>query len=186
MKFVWMTDLSVPGSGRLALTDTGATMRRIDLMHTKMPVFGSWLIEYAVRDPANDQLIVGLTPTMGQDPTVAASASYWIKVYNSGGGFWRTSLYLANGAQIDAADCPAVAVAGDRGKVLLTHHPDGSWQVYSYLRSLNSWYWSAASPVDVGALSSNYVTVAPRGAYVERITRYQGEMLPSELESQLP
>lgn len=185
LAFVWRHDLSEPGGGHLALTDSGAlSMRRLDFMHTKMPSFGSWLVEYEVRNPAfgADGLIVGLTPQRGVDPTAAGSGSYWVTAGNNGGGWWRSSLYYQNGAQIDAVDCDVANVpAGTRCKLLLTRTVAGDWQTYTWRSSDNRWYWSTVTGNDVAALSSSYLTIAPRGAYVSRVTRYAGEMLPSEL-----
>jgi hypothetical protein len=182
LQFVWRNDLSASGGGRLTLTDSNvAGNRRIELMHTKMPLFGSILIEYTIRDPVTDSPIIGFTPVAGQDPVVAGSGSYWLNMYNTLGGWWRTSLYLANGAQIDAADCAvAPIVAGTRMKALWTRAVDGTNQAYVYNDAVKSWFWSAIMPVDVGVLSSNYITVCPRGSYIERITRFQGEFSPHE------
>lgn len=184
---VWRPNLSEPGGGHLALTGDGApSMARLDFMHPRMPIFGSWLIEYEVRNPAwaGDSLIVGFTQMRGVDPTLAGSQSYWLNMYNNGGGWFRTSLYYENGAQIDGADILAASVAAnDYNKCLLTHHVDGSWQVYTYNSSVRSWGWTVLNPVDVSNLNSNYLTIIPRGVYVTGVTRYQGEMTPHELES---
>jgi len=187
MQFVWRPDLSDPNGGRLTLTNSVVDTARIDFEIGPQPVFGSWLIEYTVRDPATDRLRVALNSIRGQDFTAAGSNAYWLEMYNNGGGWWRTSLYLANGAQIDGADSFLTdVVAGTRMKCLLTHHPDGSWQVYGYNHNTRTWGWTAATPVDVNVLTTSCVTISPRGCYVERITRYQGEMTPHELEVQTP
>ncbi len=188
MQFVWRPDLSSPAGGRLTLTDSNvAGNRRIELAHTRMPLFGSILIEYTIRDPVTDSPIIGFTPVAGQDPVVAGSGSYWLNMYNTLGGWWRTSLYLANGAQIDAADCDvAPIVAGTRMKALWTRAVDGTNQIYVYSDASKSWFWSAAMPVDVGVLASNYITICPRGSFIERITRFQSEATPHELGLQVP
>ena len=187
---VWRTNLSEPGGGHLALTGDGApSMARLDFMHPRMPIFGSWLIEYEVRNPAwgGDSPIIGFTPMRGVDPTAAASNSYWLNMYNNGGGWFRTSLYYENGAQIDGADLFAASVlANDRNKCLLSHDVDGSWQVYTYNSSIRAWGWTVATPVNVASLSTNYLTIIPRGGYVTGVTRYQGSMTPHELETTLP
>lgn len=187
MQFVWRPDLSDPNGGRLALTNSVVDTARIDFEIGPRPVFGSWLVEWTVRDPATDSLQVALNSIRGQDYTAAGSNAYWIWSRLVAGPWFRTSLFLANGAQIDAADCAFPGpIAGDRMKALLTHHPDGSWQVYIYCRSLGSWYWSVAAPADVTVLSTSCLTVAPRGAYVERVTFYNGELTPHELEIVTP
>ena len=187
---VWRPNLSEPGGGHLALTgDNAPSMARLDFMHPRMPIFGSWLIEYEVRNPAwaGDSPIIGFTPMRGVDPTVAGSQSYWLNMYNNGGGWFRTSLYYENGAQIDGADLFAASVlANDRNKCLLTHDVDGSWQVYTYNSSIRRWGWTTATPIDVSNLNSNYLTIIPRGGYVTGVTRYQGSMTPHELETTLP
>lgn len=187
LQHVWRNDLSVSGGGRLALTDSGApSLRRLAYMHDRRPCFGSWVLRYEVRDPATDSLQFALSPLRDNDYSAAASASYWVHLRQVAGPWWRASLYLANGAQLDAVDTPALPIVGDRGVLLLTHHVDGTWQIYNYLRSLRSWYWSVASPLEVTALSTNYVHIAPRGAYVEGFTRFQGEADPHELEIAVP
>jgi hypothetical protein len=71
-------------------------------------------------------------------------------------------------------------------KALWTRAVDGSNQIYVYSDASKSWFWSAVTPVDVGVLTSNYVTIGGRGSYIERITRFRGEMTPHELGSQVP
>ncbi|MFA6169074.1 MAG: hypothetical protein WC700_20780, partial [Gemmatimonadaceae bacterium] len=147
MKFVWRPDLSHPNGGRLALTNTTlGTMDRIDLEYGSRPFFGSMLVEYQVRDPANDDLIVGFTPMRGVDPTAAGSLSYWLRMRSVAGPWWRSSVYLANGAQIDAADMDAEPVANERCAVLLTRAVDGTIQTYA--RNSRGWWWSAATGND--------------------------------------
>jgi hypothetical protein len=182
MQFVWRSDLSIPNGGRLCLTDSNpAGQRRIALAHTKMPVFGSWILRYQVRDPATDSFQFALTQLPDVDYTAAGSQSYHVNLRQVAGPWWRASLYYENGAQIDAVDTPSLPIVGDRGALLLTHAVDGTWQIESYLDSLKSWFWSAAAPVHVTQLSSNYLVIAPRGAYVESAHRCQSEMTSAEL-----
>jgi hypothetical protein len=183
LSIVWRTDLSEPAGGHLALTADAGSMARIEFPFRR-PVFGSWLVEYEIRNPAfgADGMIIGLGNRRGVDPTVAGSNAYWINQYNNGGGWWRTSLYLANGAQIDGADTAiANAVAGRRGKILLTHAVNGDWQVWGYLPGVG-WYWTQVVGNDVSVLEEGFITLIPRSAYVERVTYFQGEMTPHELE----
>ena len=128
MQFVWRPDLSHPAGGRLCLTDSAVgAMSRIDIEYGNRPWFGSWLIEYQVRDPNTDSLRVGFTPRRGVDFTAAGSDSYWVNMRNNGGGWWRTSVYLANGAQIDGADILLANVAANsRCKALITREVDGT------------------------------------------------------------
>jgi len=182
LSIVWRTDLSEPAGGHLALTADSGSMARIEFPF-KRPVFGAVLIEYKIRNPAfgADGMIVGLAPTRGADPTLAGSNAYWVNQYNNGGGWWRTSLYLANGAQIDGADTAiANAVAGRRGKILLTHAVNGDWQVWGYLPGVG-WYWSQAVGNNVAVLEEGFISLIPRGNYVERVSYLQGEMTPHEL-----
>lgn len=187
LQYVWRTDLSEPAGGHLALTDSGAlSMRRIDIQGSRCPVFGSWIIDYEVRDPATDDMIFALSSIPGQDPTLAGSGAYWVRMYTAPGPWWRAGLYLANGAQIDAVDLPFPGpIAGDRGQLLITHSVDGSWQMYNRVRSLKLWYWSAATPVDVGQLWTKDYTIIPRGMYINGFYRLQSEITPHELEAVL-
>jgi hypothetical protein len=189
MGFVWRPDLSIPNGGRLCLTDSGAlAMNRIDLEYGSRPFFGSVLIEYETRNPVwgGDSLIVGFTPRRGVDCTAAGSNSYWLNMYNNGGGWFRSSLYLANGAQIDGADILATTVTANmRMKCLLTRAVNGDFQVYTYCPA-TGWGWTAAVGNDVTVLSEGCVSIAARGPHVERITMLQGELTPHELEAVLP
>ena len=188
MQFVWRNDLSSPAGGRLTLTDSAAgAMSRIDLEYGNRPFFGSVLIEYQVRDPNTDSLRVGFTPRRGVDFTAAGSNSYWVNMYNSGGGWWRTSSYLANGAQIDGADILLASVAANsRCKALLTRDVDGTIQTYSRCSTAGNWGWTAAAGNDLTVLNEACLSIAARGPYVERVTWYQGAMTPHELEATLP
>jgi hypothetical protein len=81
MQFVWRPDLSIPNGGRLCLTDSNpAGQRRIALAHTRMPVFGSWLLRYQVRDPATDSFQFALTQMPDVDYTAAGSQSYHVNL----------------------------------------------------------------------------------------------------------
>lgn len=189
MGFVWRPDLSSPAGGRLALTDTQTVnLNRIDFEYGSRPWFGSWLIEAETRDPATDSLVVGWTPRRGVDPTAAGSNSYWMHLRTAAGPWWRASLYLANGAQIDAADAPFPGpAANERVKVLVTRDVDGSVQVWNYVQTpRNGWWWSTVAGNDVTVLSEACMTVAARGMYVSRVTAFQGSMTPHELEAVLP
>jgi len=186
MQFVWRPDLSHPAGGRLCLTDSAVgAMNRIDIEYGNRPWFGSWLIEYEIRDPATDSLIVGWTPRRGIDPTLAGSNAYWAWIRTAAGPWWRSSLYLANGAQIDAADAPWPGpVAGNRCKMLVTRDVDGTIQTWTYVPTPTAgWWWSTVTGNDVTVLNEGCLTIAPRGPRVERITWYQGAMTPHELES---
>ena len=180
MSFVWRADLSIPSGGRLCLTDTQTTtLNRIDFEYGSRPWFGSYLIEYQVRNPASDNLVVGWLPIRGADPTAAGSASYWVHVRPTG-GVYRSSVYYANSTEIVGVDMTTPA-AGDRCAVLVTRHPSGDIRVYSLGR--NGWTACSAAVNHVTSLSEGCMTVAPRGAYVERVTMFQGEMMPEELRS---
>lgn len=184
LSIVWRTDLSEPAGGHLALTADAGSMARIEFPFRR-PLFGSWLISYEVRNPAfaADTPIVGFTPMRGVDPTVLGSGSYWAQMYNNGGGWWRTSLYYANGAQIDGADVLAASVvAGTRMKALITRDVNGDWQVYTYCSTTKSWGWTVAVGNDVNALSEGNIVIIPRSSYIERVTYLQSELTPHELE----
>jgi hypothetical protein len=182
MQFVWRPDLSHPNGGRLCLTDSDVgAMSRIDLEYGSRPFFGSCLVEYQVRNPATDDLIVGFTPRRGVDPTAAGSNAYWTRMRQVAGPWYRSSVYLANGAQIDAADMDALPVANERCALLLTRAVDGTIQTYA--RNSRGWWWSAATGNDVTVLPEGCLTIAPRGSYAERVTMFQGEMTPHELEA---
>lgn len=180
MGIVLRPDLSHPSGGRLALTDTQAvSLNRIEFPFRR-PWFGSWLIEYEVRNTATDSMVVGFAPTRGADPTMAGSNAYWIHTRLVAGPWWRSSVYLANGAQIDAADAPTgTPIAGNRCKVMVSRAVNGNIQVWQ--QTPGGWWWSAAVGNDVNVLEEGFISLAPRGAYIERVTYYHGEMTPHEL-----
>lgn len=183
MDIVWRPDLSHPAGGRHALTDTQAVnLNRIEFPFRR-PWFGSWLVEYEVRDPATDSMVVGFAPTRGVDPTAAGSNAYWLWVRTAAGPWWRAGVQLANGVQIDAADAPFPGpVAGDRCKVLFSRAVDGTIQVWQYTPApIRGWWWSVATGNDVNVLEEGFISLAPRGSYIERVTYFQGEMTPHEL-----
>lgn len=189
MQFVWRPDLSHPAGGRLCLTDSQtANLNRIDFEYGSRPWFGSWLIEAETRDPATDNLVVGWTPMRGVDPTAAGSNSYWMHLRTAAGPWWRASLYLANGAQIDAADAPFPGPgANERVKVLVTRDVDGTVQLYQYVQTpTRGWWWSAAVGNDVTVLPEACLTIAARGMRVERVTWFQGAATPHELGITVP
>lgn len=177
-QFVWL-----PQEKQLALYDTNvAAMNRIEFMHKEHPIFGSWLIEYKVTDPATDSLIIGFGNKRGIDPTTAGSQAYWLNMRTVAGPWFRASLYYENGAQLDAVDCkyPGPS-AGDTGKILLTHAVNGDWQIYNWVSRYKGWWYSSAVANDVTKLSTSTVVVSSRGCKVLGIKRYQGEMTPNEL-----
>lgn len=189
MSFVWRNDLSDPAGGRLTLTDTQkVNLNRIDFEYGSRPWFNSWLVEYEVRDPATDDMIIGWTPRRGVDPTAAGSQSYYMRCWTAAGPWWRVGLFYENGAQIDGADAPFPGpVAGDRCKALITRDVDGSIQTWNYVPSpQRGWWWTTAVGNNVATLAEGNICIAPRGCYVERVTAFQSSMTPHELEAVLP
>lgn len=190
LQFAWVTDLSVPGGGYLALTDSGAlSMRRLDFSLPRRPMFGSWLVRYRLRNPifGGDNPRVGFISVRGADMTAAGSQSIWNEGFNTGGGWWRNQLSRENAGTIGVDADHAVTAAGDDGAVLITHHVDGNFRIYSFSRTLAGWFWRQAAVVnDVNFLAYNYISIAPRGSYIKSVTGFQGEMDPHELAMRMP
>lgn len=184
MKFVWVNDLSLPGGGYLALTDTGAlSMARIDLDLGRLPAFGSWLVRYKLRNPVfgGDNPRIGLIPMRGVDMTSATAGSYWVEAFNTGGGWWRTQTYR-NNVLIGVDADHAVTAADDDCAFLVTHHVDGNWRIYSYSRMLGTWAWRAAAVVnDVTNLNYQTLSIASRGSLIKSVECLQGEQTHAEL-----
>lgn len=191
MGFVWRPDLSIPAGGRLCLTDTQvAAMNRIDFEFGNRPLFGTWIIEYQIRDPATDSPIIGFTPRRGVDPQAAGSTSYWCWIRTAAGPWWRVSMGYENNTAvpIDSADAPWPGPnAGDRCIAVVSRDVDGSVQTWNYVPNpQRGWWWTTAVGNHVTTLAEGCITVAPRGSYIERISWLQGAATPHELGIQVP
>lgn len=164
----------------LGLTDTVISMSRLDFMHARLPAFGSWLFHYKTRNSATDNPRFAIHDTRGVDFTAAGSTSYWVDCVQAA-GVWRTTFRRENGAAQITVDQPLPA-ANTECAVLLTRHPSGDWRLYSWTGT-SGWAGNPAVVAnDITYLSSNYVSISPRGPWVLRATKYLGEMEPSELE----
>ncbi len=189
LSHVWRTDLSEPNGGHLALTGDTGSMARVCFDFGR-PFFGSWLITYEARNPVfgGDNPRIGFHATRGGDFTLAGSGSYWLDMGDTGGGWWRTRAYrdnsLAIGGGVDV-DTPSIA-ANYHCAALLTRTVTGDFRVYTFVREFNQWYWRlAAVGNDVTYLSTNFISIAPRGSYITSLTYTQGEITPHELDMRL-
>lgn len=176
---------------RLTLTDTQAVnLHRIDFEFGPRPLFGTWIIEYQIRDPATDSPVIGFTPRRGVDPMAAGSTSYWAWMRTAAGPWWRVSMGYENNtaAPIDSADAPWPGPnAGDRCIAVVSRDVDGAVQTWNYVPNpQRGWWWTAATGNHVTTLAEGCLTVAPRGSYIERITWLQGAASPHEIGIQVP
>lgn len=179
LQFVWRPDLSLPGGGRLALTDGGAlSLRRLAFMHPRAPLFGSWRFRFELRDPATDNPRFAFTALRDTDFTGAGSASTWCQVQRAA-GVMNLTLHYANGAAALTVNHTAAGAAGDWCDVLVTHHPSGDWRAWLAVNGV--WAGDEATVWnDVAQLSSNQVIIVPRQSYVTNFVRMQGEVTPHE------
>ncbi len=179
LKFEWVHSNKWYPNGTLAFTDTiGGVNNRGIVFSLVRPRFGSIYYEYLIRDPATDSSIVEIS---AQKIVGAIGASTGIH-YSYGrttGGVWRVSWAREAGGFATNVDTRAV-VAGDKVGVLWCPAIDGNWRLFASVNGM--WYGSDSTVAsDVTYLNNVDLGIFPGGSKVTKLTWYQGEMTPGEL-----